>query len=206
VLRAFGADECLSRSPIQPNSVPVNCRFAVANAEHDWEFPVDFDYIHSRMLTLGMHDWPRFFKQVWDNLEPGGWFETSETQFPMRRADGDEPKPSSLLQWSQHVYDAAKKAGIDAQASEKFSEQLAAQGFINIDRVDKPWPIRPWPKGEKYKYLGKLVEENMQAAVPGIAMALFTRHLGWAKVDVDSFCTEVLSDIGDPSNHFYANM
>ena len=114
------------------------------NAEQDWAFDKKFDYIHARMLTLGMHDWPRFFAQAWEHLEPGGWLETSETQFPARRADGDEPKSSPFIQWAEYAYDAAAQAGIDARASEHFSEQLKAQGFVNVDRVNVQWPIKPW--------------------------------------------------------------
>jgi hypothetical protein len=158
------------------------------------------------MLTLGMHDWPRFFKQAWDHLEPGGWLETSETQFPPGRAHSDEPKPSLFLQWGDNIYEAAKKVGIDARASESFSEQLTAQGFVDVDRIDLQWPIRPWPKGDKFKYLGELVNENIQAAVPGIAMSLFTRHLEWTKDSVDEFCKDVLDEVADRSNHYFAKM
>jgi len=40
-------------SPIQPTTVPENCSFLVDNFEEPWVFNEPFDYIHSRMLTLG---------------------------------------------------------------------------------------------------------------------------------------------------------
>jgi hypothetical protein len=40
-------------SPIQPTMVPENCSFMVDNFEEPWVFNDPFDYIHSRMLTLG---------------------------------------------------------------------------------------------------------------------------------------------------------
>jgi hypothetical protein len=45
-------------SPIQPTMVPENCSFMVDNFEEPWVFDEPFDYIHSRMLTLGK---PKFF-------------------------------------------------------------------------------------------------------------------------------------------------
>lgn len=197
-------------SPIQPDFVPPNCEFVVDDVEREWAWERKFDYVHCRMLCLGMHDWPRFFAQCWENLNPGGWLETCEVQFPPRRADQDlgngSGGESKFLQWGEYVYESAAKAGIDARASEKFSQQLEAQGFVNVSRVDIQWPLRPWPKGKKNKVMGKLLYENTQQAIPAIAMALFTRQLGWTKEDVDKFCEECQKDVDDVGNHFYYPM
>ena len=104
-------------------------------------------------LTLGIHDWPRFFQQCWDSLEPGGWLETNETQFPPGRADGEEAKPSAFLKWGEHVYESAALAGIDGRASEKFTQQLEAIGFVNVEQVDVQWPVKPLAKGSKKKLM-----------------------------------------------------
>lgn len=178
----------------------------VANAEHDWSFDHKFSYIHTRMLTLGMHDWPRFFNQAWHNLEPGGWLETSEVQFPSRRADKEDQTISPFIQWGQNVLEGTRIVGIDAAASEKFSEQLEAQGFINVDRLDVQWPVKPWAKGEKNKYLGKLLYRNTVDAVPAIASGVFTKCLDWSNEKVDEFCKTVMEDVDDQNSHFYYPM
>ncbi|KXT05369.1 hypothetical protein AC578_10943 [Pseudocercospora eumusae] len=85
-LQGLGVD----LSAIQPDSKPLHCRFMTANVEHDWTFETRFDYIHARMLTMGIHDWTHFFKQSWDFLEPGGWIEVNETRFPQFRAAEDD--------------------------------------------------------------------------------------------------------------------
>lgn len=158
------------------------------------------------MLTMGMHDWPRFFKHCWDHLEPGGWVETNEVQFPPRRADGEVAKDSAFIQWGEHAYEAAANAGIDARASEKFNEQLAACGFVNVERTDVQWPIRPWPKGKKNKLMGRLLYQNTLDAIPAIGTALFTRRLGWSKEQVDANTAECIKDVDDKSNYFYYPM
>lgn len=193
-------------SPIQPDFVRPNCQFIVDNAEHDWCFEHKFDYIHSRMLTLGMHDWERFFMQCWEHLEPGGWLETHEVQFPPKRADGEGSKESAFIRWGEHVYEAAAKAGIDARASDKFTEQLQAAGFVNVDRADVQWPVKPWPKGKKNKFMGRLLYQNTLDAVPAIGTALFTRQLGWSKQQVDEDVAGVVRDVDDKNNHFYYPM
>jgi len=158
------------------------------------------------MLTLGMHDWPRFFEQCWEHLEPGGWIETHETQFPPRRAEGEKAKESAFVKWGEHVYEAAATAGIDARASEKFTEQLEAIGFINVEKTDVQWPIRPWPRGNKNKFMGKLLYQNTLDAIPAISTGLFTRRLGWTKEQADADTIECVKDVDDKSNHFYYPM
>ena len=37
-----------------------------------------FDYIFSRLLILGMHDWPDYIKTEFDLLRPGGWVEVHD--------------------------------------------------------------------------------------------------------------------------------
>ncbi len=41
----------------------------------DWTWNTKFDLIHMRWLTGGFdpEQWDELYKQVYDNLEPGGW-------------------------------------------------------------------------------------------------------------------------------------
>lgn len=185
-------------SAIQPDSKPPNCHFLQANAEEDWDFSTKFDFIHSRMLTMGMHDWPRFFKQCWHNLSPGGWLQTSETQFPQKRADAlaHLTTPSPLLDWGQHCYTAAAQVGINARASEDFDSLLAAQGFVNVRKWEVQWPMSPWAKGRKNKLLGRLVGENMRKGIPGLSAGLLTKVLGWSVEEVGEFDGKVCEEMG----------
>ena len=53
----------------------------VADAEKPWEDVFKgkkFDFIHSRMLCLGMHDWKGYFKNCFEHLEKGGWVKMQE--------------------------------------------------------------------------------------------------------------------------------
>ena len=157
-------------------------------------------------MTLGMHDWPRFFQHCWDHLEPGGWLETHETQFPPGRAVGEQARESAFIKWGEHVYESAATAGIDARASEKFTQQLNAIGFVNVEKVDVQWPVRPWAKGSKNKLMGRLLYQNTLEAIPAISTALFTRRLGWSKEEVDADVVECIKDVDDKSNHFFYRM
>jgi len=71
-------------SPVQPKFVPLNCRFYIENAEDDWTFEEKFDFIHGRMLVVGIKNWARFFDQSFRHLKPGGWIELQDLNFPCR--------------------------------------------------------------------------------------------------------------------------
>jgi len=44
------------------DSVPPNLRFYVDNVELPWTFSETFDFIHCRMMTGAIKDWPKLFE------------------------------------------------------------------------------------------------------------------------------------------------
>ena len=193
-------------SPIQPSFVPPNCSFMVDNCEAEWVFDKKFDFIHARMLVLGMHDWPNFFRQCWENVLPGGWVEVQEVQFPLRCDDDSAGPNSALLSWSTFIQLAARKAGIESTSSLHFVKQLQDQGFINIKEETSQWAIGPWPKGKVQKAIGRYTLENILSGLQGISMALLTRHLGWSKEEVEVYLVDVRKECLNSSMHHYCYM
>ena len=52
-------------SPIQPASVPPNCRFVVDDVNETWQYQEnEFDLIHIRALTGSVSDWVQFHKRA----------------------------------------------------------------------------------------------------------------------------------------------
>lgn len=51
-------------SPIQPGWVPPNVQFFVDDAESDWTFDGEFDFVHIRGMLGSTEDWPRLIEQV----------------------------------------------------------------------------------------------------------------------------------------------
>ncbi|MCJ1396547.1 hypothetical protein MMC18_009438 [Xylographa bjoerkii] len=193
-------------SPIQPAFVPPNCSFIIDNIEEDWVYDQKFDFVHARMLVLGIHDWPRFFRQSWDYMKPGAWLEMQELQFPAKSDDGSATRESPFIDWSYKLAEASEKVGIDSLACEKFEEQLARQGFVNIKYETIKWPIGSWAKGKKEKEIGRWMLENVLQGLQGLSMALFTRHLGWSREAVELFLVEVRKQMFDRSSHVYVDV
>lgn len=191
-------------SPIQPPYTPPNCSFLIDNAESDWVFDTQFDYVHSRMLILGIKDWPRYFRQTWDNLRPGGWMEVKEPQFPIVVADDSDVRPDSpLMALSQYIREAAAVAGIDTMIVHEFRRMLEAQGFVNINVEPVKWPVGPWPKGENEKNIGRWMVPDTKEFISPAAHKLFQTHLGWTNERVEEFLLEVRKDIDHRPRHYY---
>lgn len=194
-------------SPIQPIWMPPNCQFIVDNAEQEWIFGQRFDFVHSRMLLMGIHDWSRYFTQAWNNVKPGGWVEVQEVQFPIAFADdGSVPPDAPLLVWSQRVREAALKAGIDTLVSNRFRDMLQAQGFVNVKEKWPKWALGAWPKGQQEKQIGVLTLENTKSFVSAIAMKLWTTYLDWSPEAVELELVNVRKDLEDRKKHYYWQM
>jgi SAM-dependent methyltransferase len=193
-------------SPIQPLSLSSNCTFAVKNIEQDWAYDGKFDFIHSRMLTMGVHDWPKLMRQAWSFLKPGGWIEMKEPIFPFGCDDGSAISDSPLVKWSNYMVEGMSKVGLDAAAGRKFPEQLKAQGYTNLKIENHRWPIGDWSKDPKEKVIGKRVMENLLQGLSASSTALFTKVLGWDLEAVEAFLEEVRKDVFEQKSHVYFRM
>jgi hypothetical protein len=78
-------------SQIQPDGVVPNCSFVVEDAEEDnWAFDFEFDYIHMRMVASCFDDPDKVCRNIFNNLEPGGWVEIHDADARMRSEDGSD--------------------------------------------------------------------------------------------------------------------
>jgi len=193
-------------SPIQPPFVPPNCTFIVDSAEEEWLYDTKFDFIHTRMLVMGIHDWPKFFRQAWDHMKPGAWIELQEGRFPTQCDDGSAALDSPLQDWSRKILEATAKVNMDGRCNLKYTEQLRDQGFINIREENLKWAIGGWPRGKREKEIGRWTLENLLQALQGMTLALFTRHLNWSREAVEMYLIDVRKQILNPHSHVYWEM
>jgi len=49
-----------------PYSVPPNVRFEIDDLEEPWTFRGNFDYIHSRIMTLAFTDWRAYLQKCFE--------------------------------------------------------------------------------------------------------------------------------------------
>jgi SAM-dependent methyltransferase len=206
-------------SPVQPRWIPPNCQFQVDDVEAEWTYPPPppdpsqgggggFDFIHSRMLSLGLKDWPNLFRQSFTHLRPGGYFEAQEFDLTIR-CEPDSPKQGvAFRKWSEALTRAARKAGINAQASLKFDQQLRDAGFTDVQCKHFRWPVGPWADDskKKEKALGIWAQRNMLDGLEAAAMGLLSRYEGWSQEQVLELVGEAREEIGDMGFHQYADL
>ncbi|KAJ4157833.1 hypothetical protein NW754_009483 [Fusarium falciforme] len=142
-------------SPIQPSAVPPNVSFFVDDLEDVWDYSTKFDFIFSRFLTGSIRDWPKFFNQSFEFLNPGGKIEIMDIIYPPRSDDGTLSEDSPLYKWATLLLRTFAAMGSPLDSALKYKEQLEAAGFVDVHVVQRKWPMNRWPKAQIYKQIGK---------------------------------------------------
>lgn len=195
-------------SPIQPAFVPPNVEFLVDDIEEDWSFRAPFDFIFARFMTGSVQDWPRFFKQSFENLSPGGFIELQDCIYPMSSDDDTLSEDTALYEWSTTLSEAFRRSKRPIDSALHYEQQLAEAGFVNIRVVREVWPINPWPRDSKYKQLGIWNSVNTAEALNAATLAIFTRPekengLGWSRAEVEVLLARVRSEMKKTDIHAY---
>ncbi|KAK1727242.1 methyltransferase domain-containing protein [Colletotrichum acutatum] len=200
--RVIGVD----LSPIQPVYVPANCRFEIDDLEEEWTWTELFDFIMIRSMVGSFKSWSDTIKQAYDNLEPGGYLEIQDNEFPIFCDDGSMTADSQVLKWTQLVIEATNIAGKSMTIAPTFKQLLEDAGFEDVQVRHEKWPISPWQqKDPKQRELGICCREGTMEGLEPICMALFTRILGWSRVQVLVFCAGVREELIQQRVHGYFN-
>ncbi|KAF7558837.1 hypothetical protein G7046_g5334 [Stylonectria norvegica] len=188
-------------SPIQPYFVPTNLQFQVDDLEDEWNFRYKFDLVFARMLTGSIADWPKFMKQSFDGLAPGGWVECQDICFPVCCDDDSLAEDSYIKQWSNFMIEATGVFQRTALSASFYKQQMIDAGFVNVTEVIYKWPMNRWPADPHHKELGYWCYHNIAGGLSGLSMALFTRGLGWSPEEVEVFLANVRNDMKMRSIH-----
>ncbi|WPG97566.1 Hypothetical protein R9X50_00034300 [Acrodontium crateriforme] len=194
-------------SPGQPDTVPPNLRFIIDDAEDPWMYDQPFDYIHARLMAGCFADWPHFFQQAYENLEPGGWIEVQDYGLPVKSIDGTADN-TDLMRWGELLCEAARILGrpMGSDVSDYYVQWMQEAGFVDIEQKMFMWPTNTWPKDPLMKLLGNWNRVNILEGLEGFCLALLTRALGWQKEEVDIFVAKVSKDLSDKKIHAYFPM
>lgn len=190
-------------SPIQPTIVVPNVQFYVDNLDEDWAFDHPFDFVHMRFMLGSVKDWPKWIRQAYLNLNPGGFVELCDPINPIVCDDGSVPADSALLQWNNLLLEASEKLGAPMNCALHYKRQLEEAGFTNVVQHEFKWPINTWPRAQHYKTLGAWSHRNIMEGLEGVSLMLFTNVLGWSAEAVQLFLVQVRKDLANRSYHGY---
>ena len=175
-------------SPIQPNLVPPNCLFVIADIEGEWAFGNNFGFIHVRHLIGAIKDWPKLYGQAFEGLTPGGWFEHCEYDITTRsqlEVDDDH----IFNRWNQNFFESSRKTGrrFDFPWPE-MKKMMDETGFVEV--VHQKWriPIGEWATDLKMKSIGLLALKFIDVSLEGFALFILHKIMKW---EVDKVMTHI---------------
>ena len=124
-------------SPIQPSWVPSNVQFYVDDAEANWTFDDSekFDFVHGRALCGGIADWPRFYAQAHDSLQPGGWMEMQDHECWINSDDGGMERAPGCAEWIREVDRASKMVGKPLNVAHLHKQWMIDAGFEDVKEM-----------------------------------------------------------------------
>ncbi|CAH0022801.1 unnamed protein product [Clonostachys rhizophaga] len=172
-------------SPIQPRMLPPNVRFLVGDVEAEWIEPEPYDYIHCRSMAGSIKDWAKLFKQIFDNLKPGGWVEFQETANTVYSEDNTLGPDNALVQLMNGLTKACDEIGRTLNPTPSFQKWAQEVGFTSIKEQQFKLPVGEWPKEERLKRIGLLFGTSLHIGVEGFTAKMFRETLGWSGAEVE---------------------
>ncbi|KAI9807526.1 MAG: hypothetical protein M1825_005466 [Sarcosagium campestre] len=189
-------------SPVQPKWVPPNLTFEIDDIESPWTYtPNSLDLIHVRFMFLAIKDFGRLLRQAMTALKPGGYIELSELAIQPGSHDGTLPPSGEILRWIGLLREASRRMGYDLNIASRFKQMVVDAGYEDVTEhvLEVPWG--GWPKDPRLKTIGVFHKEQLKQGLQGIAMALFTRALGWTQAEVEVFLVKLREELSNKDIH-----
>ena len=128
----------------------------------------------------------KLFKQAYEALSPGGWFEIRETALPVQCDDGTLDG-TALLTWSEGMMKLSRLRGVNLDNPEKYRQWVEEAGFVNVQEHVKIHPISPWPKDDHLKQLGNWVQFSLGDGIESFSIVMWMEQTGYHMKLVRSF-------------------
>ncbi|KAJ5460206.1 S-adenosyl-L-methionine-dependent methyltransferase [Penicillium daleae] len=186
---------------LEPSISGPNIETVIGDLEKPWPVQPGFDYIHTRWLIGCLSDWKKFFKQCYDNLDSGGWFEILDIGFPCQSADGTLKGDSHLEKWNNLLIEAANLSGRSLTAAKDFGRILEEVGFSNVSVERSRLPMNPWAKNPNERAMGEIALPIHKACYERLGHDFFCTNLKMAPKDVDADLPFVWKEMEDTEIH-----
>ncbi len=214
-------------SPPDHTWLPENCTLELDDITRPWTWNKKFDLIHGRYLTGAFteSEFNDVYKQAFDHLVPGGFFEEMEGDIGFYCDDNTLPEDSVLADKNHKAvcFKASQNLGRPLDATEHMATRLEAAGFINIkvrhfhcryislehkltnfQIQDYKVPIGAWPKHPLYKEAGRIKHQEVKSGIEGWMSFLLTMFAEpkWSTAEVAELLRKYYKDL-DAGYHIY---
>ncbi|KAK8020423.1 methyltransferase [Apiospora arundinis] len=194
-------------SAIQPTDVPPNVEFYVEDTRDPWHWYRQedrFDYIHTRM-TLGCWEDLKVdvVQKSFDQLEPGGWFESQDLLSSILCDDGTMTDDNPLKLHFEDIEDATASEGRPLRSGDRWRKACEEVGFVDITEYVFKVPINGWPRELRWKELGKMWEANFLHGIQAVTYGPLGRIRKLTRNQMEMLLLDVRKAISDTSVHAY---
>lgn len=184
--------------PKPDGDVLPNLRFLKSNADGEWPFDVgEFDFIHGRMLTSGIHDWPGFLAKCYRHLAPNGSLELLDVCHPFRAAtpEFDSPDASPFIAFGCLAEKSWSRSGLDYFTTEKHTARLQELGFGQISEAALRWPLGEWGTGDNECEIGRLSLTNFTHFLNAAGKSILTNQGFMAEAEAEGIVHAAMQDL-----------
>ncbi|TEA10582.1 Secondary metabolism regulator laeA [Colletotrichum sidae] len=182
-------------SPIQPDWVPPNVKFEIDDVESEWLDDRKYDFILCRYMVGSIADWPKLVKNIYDNLNPGGWAEFVDMSGEYYSDDGTLTENHATRKWNKTLVDAIASIGRESRPGPKLEGWVREAGYQNMVHQKFKVPIGPWAKDEFHKDVGWMNLKQVLQGLEGFTMRIFTGVLGWSREEVEVQLIDVRKEL-----------
>lgn len=112
--------------------VPPNCVFEVDDYESPWVYQTPFDFIHGRELEGCVADEDKLFRQAFEHLKPGGYFEFDGAHAVILSDDGTHEKATNFQLFTDELREAGRKFGKSFDNVPLWKEKMEKAGFTEV--------------------------------------------------------------------------
>ncbi|KAL8949245.1 MAG: hypothetical protein Q9222_004634, partial [Ikaeria aurantiellina] len=194
-------------SPIQPGTKPPNLEFEVDDCCSDWVYENNhFDYIHVRSLYGSVADWPKFYKECYDHLAPGGYLEQTEFNPVGKSDDGSIVSGDPWDKCGQLARRCGEAFGKTLMVEEFMKEEIIKAGFTDVVKIKYKWPIGAWSNDPKLKELGRWNLIHWLEGLEGWTLRFFTKHMGWTYEATRKWNADMIKTLKDKKYHAYQDV
>ncbi|TGZ77589.1 S-adenosyl-L-methionine-dependent methyltransferase [Ascodesmis nigricans] len=191
--------------PLQPSWTYPNVRFELDDLEKTWTWKKGyFDFIHARMISMGIRDYPRLVSQMFRHSAPGARVEIAEHPLDGPYCDdGTVPANSCLHRYHRAIETALQGMGINTKLRPRdYERMLEAAGYVdvNIYRYKMPWGH--WPKNRESKYQGLVALETLKSGLEAYGLQLLTRSM--QEEEARALIRETYETLAEGRMHVYA--
>lgn len=166
---------------MMPELYPGNLRLEQGNLNEGLAYRDNsFELVHSRLVAGGIDRcrWPRYLREIYRVLAPGGWCQMVEICFKARSEEGQLTEEHALSHWSRNYMEAMEDAGKNPRAGSKLKEWMDAAGFSRTEMEVIKLPTCGWAANEKDFNIGCANQENVQRLLSSLALYPLTTFQG----------------------------